>query len=67
LRADNEQRLYKREGDDVLTYLGDLGGLMDILLITGSTLTGLFSAKLFRAALIGSAYRIQSKINKQAE
>ena len=60
LRANNEQRLYKREGYDMLTYLGDLGGLADVLLIAGSSLTGLFSAKLFQAALISSAYKIQS-------
>ena len=55
LRADNEKRLYKREGYDVLTYLGDLGGLADVLLIAGSILTGLFSAKMFQVALINSS------------
>ena len=58
LRANNQQRLYKRENYDVLTYLGDLGGLADILRMLGGGLTGLFSVKLFHAALIGSAYRI---------
>ena len=67
LRANNEQRLYKREGYDILTYLGDLGGLADVLLIAGSTLTGLFSAKLFQAALISSAYRLQSEIKKVSQ
>ena len=35
LRAAGITRLYKREGYDVLTYLGDLGGLLDVLLIIG--------------------------------
>jgi hypothetical protein len=48
----------------VLTYLGDLGGLADVLWMAGSTLTGLFSAKLFQAALISSAYRVKSEIEK---
>lgn len=47
LRANNEERLYKRESYDMLTYLGDLGGLADILRIVGVSLTGMFSAKLF--------------------
>ena len=50
----------------MLTYLGDLGGLADVLLIAGSILTGLFSAKMFQVALINSSYRIQSSIKKIA-
>ena len=35
LRASNIKRVYKREVVDILTYLGDLGGLIDILLVIG--------------------------------
>ena len=35
LRASNLKRVYKREVVDILTYLGDLGGLIDILLVIG--------------------------------
>ena len=59
-RADNELRLYKRARDDIVTYMGDLGGLLDVLVVLGYTLTGIFASKIFKAALIGSAYRIQS-------
>ena len=62
IRASDESRLYTREGYDLLSYLGDLGGLFDVLTVFGSTLTGFFSLKLFHAALIGSAYRIQSSL-----
>jgi len=40
--------------------MGDLGGLLDVLVVLGYTLTGIFASKIFKAALIGSAYRIQS-------
>ena len=39
-----------------------MGGLADVLRVFGGALTGLFSLKLFHAALIGSAYRVQSSI-----
>mmetsp|Transcript_13889 Transcript_13889/g.16554 ORF Transcript_13889/g.16554 Transcript_13889/m.16554 type:complete len:102 (-) Transcript_13889:112-417(-) len=58
LRSTNEQTVYKREGYDVLTYMGDLGGLLDILVFTGKLLTLFITAKLFHAALIGRAYRV---------
>lgn len=60
LRADNGRRLYKRQVDDMLTYMGDLGGLLDVLLVLGWAGTALFGSKLFRASLIGQAYHVQS-------
>ena len=55
-RADSEKHFYQREIYDVLSYLGDLGGLFDILFIIGISLTSFFFSKLFLAALIGQAY-----------
>ena len=51
-RADSETRIYKREGYDLLTFLGDLGGLFDICMILGMFLTTMFAGRLFTAALI---------------
>ena len=59
LRLSTMKRVYKREVDDVLTYLGDLGGLLDVLLVMGQILTSLVAHKLFTAALIGKLYRVQ--------
>ena len=59
LRASSIKRVYKREVVDVLTYLGDLGGLLDVLLVVGQMLTSIVASKLFTAALIGQLYRIQ--------
>ena len=44
----------------MLTYLGDLGGLLDVLFVVGSILTSAVTSKLFIAALIGSTYSIQA-------
>lgn len=37
---------------DLLTYLGDLGGLLDIAFFVGKLLVMAITAKLFNAALI---------------
>lgn len=60
LRADSEKKLYKRVGYDILSYLGDLGGLLDVVMVVGQICTSVFVGRLFQAALIQSAYRIQS-------
>ena len=58
LRAANERQLYFRDTYDMLTYLGDLGGLIDIVMVVGYLLTTLFASKLLAAAVIGQVYRI---------
>ena len=58
LRADSEKRMYTRVSYDILTYLGDLGGLLDLVLVVGSLCSSFFTRRLFTAALIRQAYRI---------
>ena len=65
LRSHNEQVVYKREAYDILTYLGDLGGIGDLLFQICRSFTGLFTSKLLNAALISSVYRIQSSSVKK--
>ena len=52
IRAGSQMNFYKREGYDLLTYLGDLGGLFDIVFILGSIITSFLTTKLFTATLI---------------
>ena len=59
LRQDEQKRLYKREEYDILTYLGDMGGLLDIILLFGVFLSSKFVNRLFHAALVKQTYRIQ--------
>ena len=65
LRAENFHRLYTREYYDMLTYLGDLGGLMDVALLFCWFISGLFATRLFQAALVNSAYKVQEYMNNE--
>ena len=47
----------------MLTFLGDVGGLFDIVMLMGSTLTMVFAARLFQGALVGEAYKVQNYFN----
>ena len=63
LRAFNEQKVYRREGYDILTYFADLGGILDLLHLSFGALTGMFSARLLKAAMISATYRIQKSVS----
>ena len=58
LRAHNEHRIYKKEGYDILSLFGDLGGLYEIIYFSGWLLTGIFASRLYRASIINEAYLI---------
>lgn len=58
LRADAQLRFYKREEYDLLSYFGDLGGLLDLVMLSGWLLSTLFVSRLLQASLVKSAYRI---------
>lgn len=60
LRQDSERRIYKREDYDMITYLGDLGGLFEVVRAFGMVITSPFVARLFYAALVSNLYLIQS-------
>ena len=67
LRADSEKRIYKREGYDILTFFGDIGGLFDIVLIFGWAMTTFFAGKVFTAALISKVYNVQNYFRDSSE
>ena len=58
-RADLMSKFYKREDYDILEYLGDIGGLLDIVLIFGYAFSHSFVQRLFQAALVEKVYRLQ--------
>ena len=57
-RAFNEQRIYRREGYDILTYFADLGGMVDLLYITLKIFVAIFAEKLLRKRIVSSMYRV---------
>ena len=50
-RADDRFNLYKLERYDLLTYLGDIGGLADITIMISGFLSIIFGRKILQAAL----------------
>ena len=58
-RADSSMHVYKREGYDLLTFLGDLGGLFDIVFMVCMGITSLFASRMLMGALIEEVYRVQ--------
>ena len=58
-RLASEAHFYKREDYDMLTYFGDLGGLLDFVIWFGWGLSTFFVSRLFAADLVSQAYRVQ--------
>ena len=59
LRASPSTRTYERTSYTMLAYLGDLGGLIDIVWILGGMITAILIRNTFEAALISDSYQIQ--------
>ena len=58
-RQASEAHFYKREDYDILTYFGDLGGLLDFVVWFGWGLSTFFVSRLFAADLVSQSYRVQ--------
>ena len=58
-RQASEAHFFKREDYDMLTYFGDLGGLLDFVVWVGWTISTVFVSRLFAADLVSRAYRVQ--------
>ena len=50
---------YKREEYGLLSYVGDMGGLLSALDFLGYALTSVLVSRLLRAALVKRMYRVQ--------
>ena len=57
-RADSYSGFYVREDYELLEYLGDIGGLLDFVLVMGWFISTVFVSRLFQAALVGKVYRL---------
>ena len=67
LRVSSLQRIYARSSYTMMAYLGDLGGLIDIIWITGALITTILTKNLFEAAMIKNSYKIQKYTHDDAE
>ena len=52
--------MYKREDYDMITFLGDMGGLVKFLSTFGAVLSSPFILRLFYSSLVSHVYRIQA-------
>ena len=43
----------------MLTYFGDLGGLLDFVMLFGWAISSVFVSRLLQAALVKQVYRVQ--------
>ena len=56
-RADQIKSYYKREEYDLMQYFGDLGGLLEIVILIGWYLSFALVSRMFKAALVERTYR----------
>ena len=60
-------REYRRETYSLLEYLGDLGGLIDIIFILIAALVNTIIERQFNAAILGQTYQVQTYNQDQSE
>ena len=66
-RVSSRTRLYTRKQYTALAYLGDLGGLIDIIWVLGACITAGLTRNVLQAALIQDSYQIQKYNNDDSE
>ena len=67
LRVGANQRMYARRSYTMLAYLGDLGGLLDIIWIIGAVLTAALTRDVLQAAMITNSYHVQKYNHDNSE
>ena len=60
LRSENHTKNYTRRTYDLLSYLGDLGGIYSIIWSLCGLLIGFLIERRFNAALVGELYKVQN-------
>ena len=63
LRIDDKMRNYSREAEKFLAFLGDIGGLFEIVSAIGFLFTAPFVMRSMNAAMINEVYHIQKYSN----
>ena len=67
IRADKLYDSYERKVTDILTLLGDLGGLLEFFCMIGGLLVSFIAQKLFMASIIKKTYHIRKYENLEEE
>ena len=59
LRTANTKRAYKREEYELLEYIGELGGIRDIVMLFASFFTANVIKRIYYAAMVAKTFAIQ--------
>ena len=63
MRYDKSYDSYERKVNDILTLLGDIGGLQGTLFMMGFVIVGLFASKYFMSKIVRKIYQIRKYEN----
>ncbi|TNV82719.1 hypothetical protein FGO68_gene2428 [Halteria grandinella] len=63
IRADKMYDSYSRQVTDILTLLGDVGGLQEFFMMIGGLLTSFIASKLFMSSIVKKIYHIRKYEN----
>jgi hypothetical protein len=67
IRADKFYDSYDRQVTDILTLLGDLGGLMEFFVMIGGLIVTFIASKMFMASIVRKIYHIRKYENIEEE
>ena len=67
LRSDKKYDVYSRQVTDILTFMGDIGGLSEALLGIGMLAVGFFSQKMFMSKIVRKIYHIRKYESIESE
>lgn len=67
MRADKFYDSYERKVTDILTLLGDIGGLKEFFLLGGQLIVGFFAEKVFISSILKKIYHMRKYDNIEYE
>ncbi len=67
MRSDKMYDSYERKVNDLLTFMGDIGGLSEALIGIGVVIVGFINQKMFMSKIIRKIYHIRKYENIEHE
>ena len=67
MRSDKMYDAYERKVNDLLTFMGDIGGLSEALISIGMLIVGFITQKMFMSKIVGKIYHIRKYENIEHE
>ena len=57
-RADAKHRVYEREVESIVDYMGDIGGILEVVSMFGIMLTGFFVQRALKSEMVKEVYQV---------